>query len=529
MKESADANRAKSFARAANWTVGLAAAALVLISVGDYFYHRERLAAIAAEHLRLVVTGPSRLYSGVAAEYLVSATTIGGRPLPAEIEMTLSAADGARVKAHQETADEHGRLRLVVPADLKLPPRTQLKIAARHGKSREEAEVALTVEPFRYAAFVPRRPPAAKSEHKKPPSAVRDASVPDVALTVAADAFAAGAPLELTVVAGKAGLPLVVAAYCDGVQVGEQPLVTKTGGPGGNPAAISLDDAVGGPIRLVVYDYSTAPPQPVAERLVNRPASRSLSVRIEGLRKRYAPGDKVDLSLVATNEKGQPVPAALSVLVVAGAKQDPAHSGQGGQVGNLSYGETPPWMYDNLAQIRSDFKKSFADYHAGRTPALNTLTTASFFGGLGLVLLVAMLGLLRIVSGMHLWISAVGAATCCLIIGAILMDPGRLTPSPDEVVGFSSYTPPVPAAGASEGDSPFFVERKLGQSPLPITPLPIGGPAKTLLWRPLLIAGPDGKASVSFKLPDGVAAFSVAIDARGDGRLGSVRAESPTP
>jgi len=45
------ATAGKSFARAANWMVGLAAAALVLISVGGYFYHYQKLAAIAAKQL----------------------------------------------------------------------------------------------------------------------------------------------------------------------------------------------------------------------------------------------------------------------------------------------------------------------------------------------------------------------------------------------------------------------------------------------------------------------------------------------
>ena len=66
---------------------GLAAAALVLISVGGYFYHREKLAAIAAEHLRLVVTGPSTIQAGVDTEYLVSTTAIDGQPLPAKVEV----------------------------------------------------------------------------------------------------------------------------------------------------------------------------------------------------------------------------------------------------------------------------------------------------------------------------------------------------------------------------------------------------------------------------------------------------------
>ncbi len=94
-------------------------------------------------------------------------------------------------------------------------------------------------------------------------------------------------------------------------------------------------------------------------------------------------------------------------------------------------------MYDNIDQIRANYKKCLADYQADRTRALNTLTTASFFGGLGLVLLVAMLGVMRIVSGMHLWVSAIGATTCCLIVGGILMDPGRLTPGQNAIGGVS--------------------------------------------------------------------------------------------
>ena len=111
----------RPFARTANWTVGLAAATLVLISVAGYFYCRGQLAAIGAEHLRLIVTGPSRLQAGAAATYTVSTRSIGGGPLPAEIEVVLSAPDGSRLKAYKETADEHGLLQVVIPAGLELP------------------------------------------------------------------------------------------------------------------------------------------------------------------------------------------------------------------------------------------------------------------------------------------------------------------------------------------------------------------------------------------------------------------------
>ena len=123
----------------------------------------------------------------------------------------------------------------------------------------------------------------------------------------------------------------------------------------------------------------------------------------------------------------------------------------------------PPIMFDNIEQIRANYEKSLAEYQADRTKALNTLTTVSFFGGLGLVLLVAMLGLLRIVSGMHLWVSAIGATTCCLIIGAILMDPGRLTPGHDVAVAFLSYHAPR-ADSAENGAEASEVGRRRPES-----------------------------------------------------------------
>ena len=141
---------ARSFGRAANWTVGVAAAVLVLISVGGYFYHREQLSAIAADHLRLIVTGPSCLQAGVAAEYMISTTAISGQPLSAQIEVAILGPDGKRLKAYQEAADERGRLQVPIPADLHLPPQAKLKVMAWYRDSREEVEMPLGVEPVRY-------------------------------------------------------------------------------------------------------------------------------------------------------------------------------------------------------------------------------------------------------------------------------------------------------------------------------------------------------------------------------------------
>ena len=88
----------------------------------------------------------------ITSEYTIRTTAIGGQPLPAQVEVTLLAADGRRLKSYREMADEQGQLQVSVPADLKLPDRTRFQVVAWHGKSQAGAETTLTVEPRRYAS-----------------------------------------------------------------------------------------------------------------------------------------------------------------------------------------------------------------------------------------------------------------------------------------------------------------------------------------------------------------------------------------
>ena len=57
---------ARSLGRAANWSVGAAAAVLVLMSVGGYFYHREQLSAVAAR-ITIAISAPceTRIFRAV--------------------------------------------------------------------------------------------------------------------------------------------------------------------------------------------------------------------------------------------------------------------------------------------------------------------------------------------------------------------------------------------------------------------------------------------------------------------------------
>ncbi len=870
------ANRAavRTSGRTADAIVALVAVMFVLMAASGYFYRQQKVAE-RGEHLRLMVTGPSSMRVGVAAEYAITTTSMSGAPLPAQIEAAILGRDGKPLRVHNEPADDRGQLSIIIPADLPLPPQVRLKVVARHGGNRAEMDHPLTVEPTAYitqldvdkplyrpgetvyyrsltlnrfglepasdalmhfdirdpkgvvvphssadgaaqrgvasgefkipadrpngrytltcsrrhvstssdvdpasteqvrhfyirpyqlpafdkslefagdsyrpgekvtahfsarhvggraAAGLPLRitatvygkvisesqsktndAGAAEIEFKLPekldrgdgrlavavdhgaePETISEAipinlgkvevtfypeggeltpdlenrvyfaarsalgrplhlsgmivangrgektggedvatvdtvvdgkgsfsiipragetyrlkitrpagvenqpTIPgvsaqrDVVLSVGEGVYAAGEPLAVNIRASKAGRPLAVAAYCRGVQVGEQRLVTHTGVSVANPITIALPRDAAGVIRLIVYDYSTSPPTSVAERLVYRHPSQKLDVKVLGLKERYAPGEMVDMSLGVTNEKGEPAQATLTVAAVNSAlwslaeepsptmpteillideleKRDSAaedrlltdrttegvpaavalnlllatqasqpaveghaHEEKGKAAVAASVKDQPPLMFDNMKKIRAKYETALADHRTGQARTLDTLTVTGFFGGLGLVLLVAMLGLMRIAGGVHLWIAAIAAVACCVIAGVILAATVRQSNGRDLPVAYSPYFAPL--ATTSER-APVEQSRTLVKQTQPIRPNGMErtartGSAMTLFWNPMLITGADGKASVSFRLPETPGRYRVLVDACDGGRLGSERAEIIVP
>ncbi len=129
------------------------------------------------------------------------------------------------------------------------------------------------------------------------PAGVKDQpSLPDVSardnvvLSVGQGVYDAGEPLTFNIRSADPGCPLVAAAYCRGVLVGQERLVAGGGDSVANPVAVSLPDAAAGVMRLAVYDYRTSPPVLTAERLVYRRPLRKLNVQVTGLKERYAAG-----------------------------------------------------------------------------------------------------------------------------------------------------------------------------------------------------------------------------------------------
>ena len=140
--------------RAASWFFNLAGLHPDSPFLGQLHYHRRQLDAIAAGHLRLLVTGPAELHAEVPAEYAVTTSTVAGDPLQAKVEMVLYGPDGKRLLDKSDATDEQGQLLATVPPDLasagRLPCQAQLRVAATRGAKHEEANLPLALCPVRW-------------------------------------------------------------------------------------------------------------------------------------------------------------------------------------------------------------------------------------------------------------------------------------------------------------------------------------------------------------------------------------------
>lgn len=371
-------------------------------------------------------------------------------------------------------------------------------------------------------------------------------------LSVDSGVFSSDEPLQVIVRAGKSKIPLLISAQCRGVPVGRQMLVTKVkqgSEQRTHEVTVPLDRYAGGVIQLSMFDYRSSPPKLVAQRLVYREPEHRLAVRFEQSAADRSPGAPVELQLQITDEQDKPVRADLGVSVVDAALPDmpellapTADDPQAQEVLDLRLGtsddddlgsDEPPIMFDNLTQLREKYEDGLRAYRAGRSKALDTLTTLSFFGGLGLMLLVAMLGLLKIVSGIHLWLPAIGVTACCLVIGTMLMDPGRLNPGVNGHVPFASFSP--------EADVPDEPAKPEEQPSTPRQPLPVVDHIHThragasgvrrdfsasLFWQPLLATDDDGHALLQWDRSDAIGSLRLQVDARGGNRMGRGRWQS---
>ena len=420
-----------------------------------------------------------------------------------------------------------------------------------------------------------------------------------IVLSAGSGVYRSDGPLTFNLRASQAGIPLAAAAWLRGVLVGQQTLVTTlaSGGHGGKEVVIPLNEQAGGVIQLVIYDYGVNPPQPIAQRLLYRRMPRRLTIHVLDRVKRYAPGEKVNLTLTAADEKGRSA-AVFGVAVV-----DQAALGKGGEstanltarflfpspldepdaglpiesalsddkdaaaamdllLGTQAFGmltekPLPLFLSDNLGEIRAKYEKSRDEYQQKRTQLLRAVAAICFFGGLGLLFLLALLNLLRVTSGVWLWLPTLAAVACSVLLGLLLLDPRRHKIEEEFTAAFTPYRARLLLEG--EAKPPLTLSEMLrtvhrsssdeaswptirGELPKDVEKYRFtdgvyayqreaaataehGDRAETLYWNPLAIAAPDGSVQIHFDLPDRVAVYRVLIDAHDDGRTGSGQAE----
>ena len=308
--------------------------------------------------------------------------------------------------------------------------------------------------------------------------------------------FGPGRPLELKLTSTGQPRPLVVTAFCRGVQVGQQ---TVDMAPGSRVISLPLVPEASGVVRVTVYDYGAEPPQPLAERLVYLRADRTLQVLVMGANQGYSPGETAKLALAVSDEEGRPTAAALGVAVVDDAllnladDDTPAltthflltseverpddledadfylsdgdeaaealdlllgtqgwrrfverqldelrpEGGQNDQLSRLAAlgsATAPPAMFDNHDQVQASFASAVA---ALRRRRAETLGMFSLWGGASLLLALMMMAIVRLATGARVWI-AMSLAVAGLVL-AIIQFQAPMVPGGDGRLAYHSF------------------------------------------------------------------------------------------
>ncbi len=110
---------------------------------------------------------------------------------------------------------------------------------------------------------------------------------------------------------------LLVGAYCRGQLLDVQTVTVEAG----KPLPLSLKPAaeVGGVYRVTVFEMENGDEnalKPIAERLLYRRSPDKLNLQIFTDKKSYTPGERVTLSLKATDQHNKPAPAIVLISVV---------------------------------------------------------------------------------------------------------------------------------------------------------------------------------------------------------------------
>lgn len=335
----ADRSSRATWARWANWVVGISAGGFLLISLGGYLYHRGQLADIAAEHLRLMVSGPAVIHVGVPQRYVVRTTTVTGHPVRGQVEFALVGPDGQQVMAHKETADDQGAVEIAVAAEPKWPRQLRMEVIGSYSARSESADAQLSVETPGHSTVLSLDPSL-----YHPGETVRYRSLTLSRFQLAADREL---PVHFEIRAPDGTLA------ANSVREG---LTTRGAGWGEWPIP---KDCAEGRYALVASSPTHDFAQVRREFTVTAERPRRMKLDFEFLRQRYGPGEKVIADGSCRDLDGKPLAKARIKAVAT----------MGGKTVHQSFGETSPeglfrvaWLLpDRLEQRVGDLTVSVED------------------------------------------------------------------------------------------------------------------------------------------------------------------------
>ena len=134
------------------WIGGIAAALLLLFTLGGYAWQRLSLHNLAADHLRLVVTGPAKLAAGVPNQYSITTTSVAGDPLPVKVAYAVYSPAGKSLWQQQARTNSAGRLNVTIPASLPITGAARLEVLAYHHDSTERMQTFVPTEQRRFVS-----------------------------------------------------------------------------------------------------------------------------------------------------------------------------------------------------------------------------------------------------------------------------------------------------------------------------------------------------------------------------------------
>ena len=107
---------------------------------------------LAADHLRLVVTGPAKLEVGVPNQYSITTTSVTGEPLTVKVESAVYSPAGKTLWQQQARTNGAGQLNVTIPASVPITGAARLEVLAYHHDSIERMQTFVPTEQRRFVS-----------------------------------------------------------------------------------------------------------------------------------------------------------------------------------------------------------------------------------------------------------------------------------------------------------------------------------------------------------------------------------------